>query len=183
MKASTQAGAVTFVIEPPVEISRASSWSYSCRCIPDDGRLAITGHIDIQGEGEPNDLVLKVRLKLASGEDFKGEAAGLNWSERAGPYFYPLKFIQRGAFKREIKVHGPVDSVEVELVLWKAGTAAQYSLTRFGVEPASLPDESTFHWAASHLFPASPPAGAKALVIGALRSESQAATLAKLFPP
>lgn len=183
MKASTQAGAVTFVIEPPVEISRASSWSYSCRCIPDDGRLAITGHIDIQGEGEPNDLVLKVRLKLASGEDFKGEAEGLNWSERAGPYFYPLKFIQRGAFKREIKVDAPVDSVEVELVLWKTGTAAQYSLTRFGVEPASLPDESTFHWAASHLFPASPPAGAKALVVGALRNESQAATLAGLFPP
>ena len=145
MKASTQAGAVTFVLDPPVGISRASSWTYACRCIPDNGRISVTGHIDVQGEGESNDLVLKVRLKLASGEDFKGEVEGRSWSERAGPYFYPLKFVQRGAFKREIKVDGPVDSIEVELVLWKAGTAAQYSLTRFGVEPASLPDESTFH--------------------------------------
>lgn len=84
MKASTQAGAVTFVLDPPVGISRASSWTYACRCIPDNGRISVTGHIDVQGEGESNDLVLKVRLKLASGEDFKGEVEGLSWSERAG---------------------------------------------------------------------------------------------------
>ncbi len=183
MKASTQAGAVTFVLEPPVAISRGSSWTYGCRCVPDHGTVVITGCIDVKGHGEPNDVVLKVRLKLASGEDFKGEVEGLNWSETAGTYFYPLKFMQAGQFTRELKVDGPIDTVEVELVLWKTGTAAQYSLSRFGVEPASLRDESAFRWATQHLFHSPPPAPAKALVIGSLRSDSQAATLAELFPP
>jgi glycosyltransferase involved in cell wall biosynthesis len=181
MNASTRTGALSFVLAPPHAIARDKGWTYRCLCSPRDRTITLSGSIDVSGEGTPNDLVLKVRMKLASGALVERQCEGLSWSEQAGNYFYPLRAIVGGDFVKEFTVADGVRELEFELVLWRPASPARYSLSRFDIAPVGLPDAAGIRWVLEHGF-TQPSPQSRALLIGGSPEDAISQAVEEAFP-
>jgi hypothetical protein len=77
-------------------------------CNPHDRAFTLEGQLIARGDGTYQDVVLKVRGKLASGAAFQEAVDGLPWSDNAGHYFYPLQTAKNGHFIRHFNVKEPL---------------------------------------------------------------------------